>query len=391
MAGEKTEQQQSLVDDDLIKDAKAAGFSPAEIEAMKAAQEEVKTGDAARAKLAKEADEEVEEEEQEEVEDKADKGKEKTKAKEEADEEESEEKEEEEVDTEDKDESGEKEEEEEEKSGEEEEAEEEDKADKKDKATESERDEPLVHQFKSAQVDMKKANERLGAITKEKAELAKKLVAGNITAEDFADAETKLLDERDAIKRAIAKQQDTAEFNAQMQQNLFAHERASFIKRMVKEGTVDYTDKKNVAMLDRTINVLLEDPEFSDKGMDALGDLLDEAHTLVLARLGKAKPAAKEEVVDGKDKGGKPVAKAGEIVKDGKEVKLVPKDKQKDADGKAKERTENRTLAGAPAAAAADLQDETMEKLKGLQGPDLERAMASLPKKEIERLMRKSS
>lgn len=364
-----------LTGDTLIADAKKAGMNAAEIEAIKKAQSEMGEEDEDIEAVAKGGEDEEEEEEE------APAKKKDAKAEESEEEEEPAEKdEEEETETADgkdkKDDDGE----------DEEEQEEEPEGKKTESAKDEDEDDesaPLLALLPVERFDTAKVEARYAEIKKAKIELNAKLVSGDITSEEHADKMEKLDDERTAIKDRIARSAHNAEVNQQMQQTLFAQSRASFIRRATD---LNYKDKATVKHFDRAVNILLEDPEFAKAGFDALDDLFDEAHKMTLARVGK--PAAPKKAAATETEA-EPTKKPADKTTDGKGnkvVKLVPKPKTEEP------RSTVKNLAALPTAHKGDEgQDDVIASLKGLEGEELELAMAKLPAKELDRVLRKLS
>lgn len=198
--------------------------------------------------------------------------------------------------------------------------------------------------------------ERLIAIKTELRDLKKKGINAEITADEWVDAEERLLEERETLTRTQAKAEYAREHSAQTTAQAIEHERKAFMRDAKKEG-IDYADPKMRQRLDIAFSVIATHPDNANRTVTDAYDTFQEAHEIVKAQI-KWKPAA-------------PTV-----------VKTTPT--------AAAPRDVPRTLATMPAAAPAALEDDVVSKLSTLVGEDREKYMASLPKKEVERLMKMS-
>lgn len=205
--------------------------------------------------------------------------------------------------------------------------------------------------------------ERLEAIKTEKSAALKRFSEGEISAEEYSVIEDNLATERAEL---IAKRQN-AEFaqnyNAQMQQNLLSHTRETYLRSARAADGVDYSKPEIAAKFDRAFKLLAADPEHSEKPMSEINSVYEEAHRMVKAQIGWTAPPATDLTKTAPKPGEKPA------------LRVVPK-----------------TLATMPAAAPADNNaDPVYDELVKLDGEDLERKLASMPRNEVNRLMRKVS
>src|SRR3546814_816924 len=141
-----------------------------------------------------------------------------------------------------------------------------------------ERDRPFAPSLRTAEVVDQ--SERLKAITTEKAQALQKLVNGELEAADYAELDNRLTGEREAIVAQQTKAQLTAEHNEQMQQGLFEHEMKRFLKTSSKDG-IDYSDKADRGRFERAFALVAGDQANAEKGMDQLDELFSEADRMV--------------------------------------------------------------------------------------------------------------
>lgn len=181
--------------------------------------------------------------------------------------------------------------------------------------------------------------------------------SGEMTPEEYSDLEDKLSAERDVILDARRSADYAQRYNQQRQAEYVTDTRTGAFKEFKAEG-VDYATKDLRAKFDRAFGVLMSDPEFADKPLTELGSVYAEAHKMVKAMIGFQPKAP-----------AKPAVAAAPVT-----PRQAPV-----------------TLGGLPAAAPASVQDETLQKMNQLNGEDLERFYASLPKAEVTRLMKLAS
>lgn len=206
---------------------------------------------------------------------------------------------------------------------------------------------PYVPQFNPG--DMTQVEAKLKELLTAKNEAFKKLMDGAISPEEYATTETELLTQREQL--TIAK--TLAEANAQSVAQYQTRELQKLADTAKKAGEVDYTNPKVAARFDAEMNLLATDKDWAGKDF---ADLLAEAHKNVVSLMGVKKPAAPAPAAAA------PVAAPA----------VGP-----------------RTLGGLPSAAPANTGgDPVMDKFASLKGDEAEMYLASLPKGEVERLMR---
>lgn len=186
----------------------------------------------------------------------------------------------------------------------------------------------------------------------------------------FEDGDIKLKDynqERDELVRAQTKAEISAEQNEQVEKQLWQREISDFI-----DDNQEYKGKMRHAALDIAVKDLAGKPENADKSGRWF---LREAHKMVQAELGGAgKPDPKVEdpkpndKADDKDKGAnankdKPASRKPDL-------SLVPN-----------------TLSNVPAADSSEAAGGEFAYLDKLEGIELERALARLPKEKQDRYL----
>lgn len=121
----------------------------------------------------------------------------------------------------------------------------------------------------------------------EKAEVMKKLMDGEIDAEEYATEDLRITDALDELTRQQVRVETLTELNTQTAQQHAEQSLNSLIRRTKSE--VDYTkDPDAPKQFDTSLKVLLADPE--NAGRD-IADIYEDAHKLVLALRGIAAPA----------------------------------------------------------------------------------------------------
>lgn len=206
---------------------------------------------------------------------------------------------------------------------------------------------PYVPQFNPG--DMTQVEAKLKELLTAKNEAFKKLMDGAISPEEYATTETELLTQREQL--TIAK--TLAEANAQSVAQYQTRELQKLADTAKKAGEVDYANPKVAARFDAEMNLLAADKDWAGKDFS---ELLAEAHKNVVSLMGVKKPAAPAPAAAA------PVAAPA----------VGP-----------------RTLGGLPSAAPANTGgDPVMDKFASLKGDEAEMYLASLPKGEVERLMR---
>jgi hypothetical protein len=200
-------------------------------------------------------------------------------------------------------------------------------------------------------------------IKAEQKALKVKFGTGDMTPQEWADQDEALQDKRDALAHEAThwvgvktRAEMVAQQNQQTMTQAIDSERKAFFRDAKKEG-IDYSDAKLRTKLDIAFNAIANHPDNASRTVNDAYDTFVEAHQLVKAQIGWKAPA--------------PAA--------------VPTPKANAP------RNAPQTLANIPAAAAADTGDDTLAKFNALQGEDAERYLASLPKKEVERMLKLAS
>lgn len=198
-----------------------------------------------------------------------------------------------------------------------------------------------------------------------KAEAFKKLMDGEMEADDYAQLEAEVLTQLDDLNAARIRAETLNEANQQTQLALQQREISRIIKTAKKAGEVDYlADTTAQVQFDAMLSALSAVPANASRDF---AELVDEAHRAVLALRGVTPKAATPS----------PVAPSPTAPAAAKPPAAAP--------------TGPRTLAGLPNAAPAVVADDLEAKLATLEGEDAERFLASLPPQQVERLLRKAS
>lgn len=189
-----------------------------------------------------------------------------------------------------------------------------------------------------------------GVLVGEKAQLMKKLMDGEMDADEFALQESRISDSLEDLTAQRIRAETLQEANTQTQA---AHQQREIQKLIVKtKAEVDYsTDAKAQRQFDMALGAVGQDPDNAGKDYT---ELLAEAHKVVLALRGVARA---------------PVAKATTD----RPIRLGAQPPQ--------------TLSGLPTAASTGAKSVT-ETLSGLSGLDFEKAYDQIPKSELDRLLR---
>jgi hypothetical protein len=192
-------------------------------------------------------------------------------------------------------------------------------------------------------------DERMTALNATKAEAFKKMMDGEISAEEYADVERKYLDERDALRSAQERHITSKQMQEQTAQQRWQWEVENFKKHALKNDGVDYVkdDKMNNA-LDRWVKVLANDPENANQPGEWF---LQEAHKHVKQQYGLGKQEQKPD----------PKPRTPDL-------KNIPP-----------------TLGRLPSADEGDAGKNEFAHLDKLDGMDLEKALAKMPKEQQDR------
>lgn len=220
------------------------------------------------------------------------------------------------------------------------------------------------------------AKERLVAIRAEKEAGLQKMYDGDMDKTAYAKLANSLDDEAFEIRTAQQSAQFATQFNERMTTQLIDHTRVTFIHNSKTSG-VDYSDPVNAGRLDRAFQLVAQDPEHKDKPLSDLYSVYEAAHEMVRLQVAATvKPQVPGAVVPGVP----PVAPAP-VVAAKPALTVVPK-------VPAARVTPPVTLAGMPAAAPPTVQDEAMAQVANLEGEALERHIAGMSKKDVDRLLR---
>lgn len=185
-----------------------------------------------------------------------------------------------------------------------------------------------------------KRNELISA----KTEALKKLMDGEIDAEEFARTESEIADKLEDLTAQRIRAETLIEANVQTQQAYQQREVQKLIARTKSE--VDYAaDPKAVKQFDTAMAILSNDPDNASKDF---AELIQDAHTMVATMRGIASVKAA------------PVAK-NDPPPERKPTDLAPV-----------------TLRSLPSAATPNSNGSLLDQLSRLKGPDYERAFAKL-------------
>lgn len=203
------------------------------------------------------------------------------------------------------------------------------------------------------------STERTALLT-QKNEAFAKLIDGDITAAEYSTIENDVLSKIRAIDTAEVKAQVANEMTQQQLLREWEREVNSLVVSAKKEG-LDYAGNKELnAEFDTLIRVFGAEATqrgIADDGLKASKWALAQAHSVMKARHGIVAPTT--------------AAKAQEQVP---AAEKAP-------------RHNLQTLSGLPNADRAQVDNDTISRLGGLEGEDLEMAMAGMPEKEINKLM----
>ena len=187
-------------------------------------------------------------------------------------------------------------------------------------------------------------------LLKAKAEAMKQLMDGELDAEEFAAKESEISDKLEDLTAQRIRAETLQEANTQTQA-VYQQREIQKLIRTAKADGLDYTQDPSAAkQFDTALAVISADPD--NKGAD-YAELISEAHQMVMSRRG-LKAVAPAKTTEAPKRGG-------------------PQPPQ--------------TLSGLPTAASGNA--KSVERtLAELSGDDLERAFNSLPKAELDRLLK---
>lgn len=191
------------------------------------------------------------------------------------------------------------------------------------------------------------------AIRAEKLELRTKWSSGDMTDEQFAEAEAAVEDKMEALQAEFLTSQALARANQQIQAQK-ATQTLNAIAIQAKAQGIDYADEGLAILFDAKMKAVKADQAFAGKHF---ADIAAEAHKRVASLLGKDKPQPTGTKADG--------------TKPAERVQIPP------------------TLSGLPAAAAMPVGQDLAAQLDAIDDPDqLEARWASLPTAQRNAMLR---
>lgn len=206
------------------------------------------------------------------------------------------------------------------------------------------------------------ADDKIKGFRAEKADAFKKLMDGELSPEEYSAIEDRVLGQISDIERQLTVATTAAELTMQNAQRSWLQRVNILMDTAKRDDGVDYRASKEMhEQLDRAVKFLANDPANGDKSEQWF---LDEAHAMVKARHGIAKPAAAPG----------PAAAPVAATRSGKAPDLanVPPN-----------------IARQPAAADSDDGGE-FSHLRDLQGMALERAIAKMTPEQQDRWAQES-
>jgi hypothetical protein len=133
------------------------------------------------------------------------------------------------------------------------------------------------------------ADDKIKALRTEKAGAFKKLMDGDMSPEEYSVVEDRVLGDISNIERQVTVATTAAELTMQNAQRSWLQRVNATIDSALKNDGIDYRANKELnEQLDRGVKFLANDPANADKPEQWF---LDEAHAMVKARNGIAKPA----------------------------------------------------------------------------------------------------
>lgn len=201
------------------------------------------------------------------------------------------------------------------------------------------------------------STERTALLT-QKNEAFAKLIDGEITAAEYSTIENDVLSKIRAIDAAEVKAQVSSEITQQQLEHAWDKEVATLVKVAKKEG-LDYAGNKELnSEFDTLVRVFSSEAAqkgMSDEGLVASKWALAQAHSVMKARYG---------------------------------ITTQPAKNQDDTPPAEKASRHNlQTLSGLPNADRAQVDNDTISRLGGLGGEDLEMAMATMSEKDVNKLL----
>lgn len=201
------------------------------------------------------------------------------------------------------------------------------------------------------------AKEQRTALRAEKAAAFKQLMDGEIDAEAYAAIEDKVADGLEALVRSEV----TADVSTKIAAQAKSNEWSRALNEAVAKAKAD--------------------------GLDYLGDKAMTADFDSLLKLYSGQAAQQGMSDDNLEASKWALAQAGAMMRKMNGAITKPVSATKDPATPAAARHNLTTLAGLPAADRAPIADDVMAKIGSLQGEDLEKYMATLSSKEVERIM----
>lgn len=227
-------------------------------------------------------------------------------------------------------------------------------------ADDDQREAPFVPKF---QGEMPKdyADQRKALLAK-KGEAMKRLMDGEIDAEEFAAVDAEVAEGLENLTAARVRAETLQAANEQAQASLQARAIANIVKQAKKAGEIDYAnDEKARRQFDTLLNGLLEDPDNAEADFE---DVAAQAHRALLALRGvqpKQAAAPAQAPAQAPAAAQRPAPPPG------------PK-----------------TLGGLPSASAAPVGDDLFNQFANLEGEEAELFLAKQPPAVVERLLRQA-
>jgi hypothetical protein len=211
--------------------------------------------------------------------------------------------------------------------------------------------------------------ERREGLLKEKADLHKQLMDGEIDADEFASKDATIATKLEDLTAERVRVETLQSLNEQNMHNAIAAECQRVLAASKKAGEIDYIEnKKAAAHFDASMEMLLADPDNAGRPISEIADM---AHGMVCLRNGiDRKPTAAPAPQAGQQGAATAAHAAGP------------------AAAPASPQAGPRTLAGMPAAAAAQIGDDLAAQFATLEGEEAELFLAKLPPAKVEALLR---
>lgn len=227
-------------------------------------------------------------------------------------------------------------------------------------ADDDQREAPFVPKFQGEMP--KDYAEQRKALLAKKGEAMRRLMDGEIDAEEFAAVDAEVAEGLENLTAARVRAETLQAANEQAQASLHARAIANVVKQAKKAGEIDYAnDEKARRQYDTLLNGLLEDPDNAEADFE---DVAAQAHRALLALRGvQPKQAAA------------PAQAPAQAPAAAQRTAPPPGPK---------------TLGGLPSASAAPVGDDLFSQFAQLEGEDAELFLAKQPPAVVERLLRQA-